>query len=172
MITGHLPITITPWHTPHPDLEIASGQKADPAWSRHSRWICQICLLGLMEMLSGKCNDLCGFVSVCLCVCVCPGPSLNPLFQLPCVCLGELSHFAAVEKRDGVRASSNLDSPFLNWETRGPELLTDWDRKSKNNFMLVKMTNDCLQWQPRCHGGHITLHRFFFSERYAAVGDV
>lgn len=51
-------------HTPYPDLE----READPAWSYRSRWIFQICLLGLMEMLSGKCNDLCGFVCVYVCV--------------------------------------------------------------------------------------------------------
>lgn len=66
-----------------------------------------------MDMLTGKCNDLC----VCLCVrvrerermCVYPH---NPLFQLPSVCQGKLSHIAVAEIQDRVKASYNLDTPL------------------------------------------------------------
>lgn len=76
MITCHIPIIVTTGKPLTPDLERQREGKADPAWSYHSRWICQICLLGLMEMLSGKCNDLC----LCKCVCVClPPPSTVPI---------------------------------------------------------------------------------------------
>ncbi len=97
------------WHTPHPDLERASESEGetDPAWSHHSRWICQICLLGLMEMLSGKCNDLCGIVCACVRVCL----PLNPLFQLPWVCLGKTQSLCC--DRQAGRDGYNSESPFL-----------------------------------------------------------
>lgn len=92
-------------------------------------------MLGLTETLSGKCNDLCGFVSACVRACVSIPQSTVPITLglsggLGCVRRGETagefcSHSAAAEERDRVTASPNLDSPSLDEDTRGAALWED-----------------------------------------------
>lgn len=108
VIACHIPIIITTGKPLTPDLERQRERKADPAWSHHSRWICQICLLGLMEMLSGKYNDLCVHVWICVCLCVHAYPPPPPIHSSSCPASvwGKLSHFAATERQG--RASFGL----------------------------------------------------------------
>lgn len=69
--------------------------------------------------------------------------SLNPLFQLPWVCLGGGVYVRVGGGNSAVTLlrwkSPNLDSPFLCRKTRGAEIWTDQERRVGDDFLLVVM---------------------------------